>query len=125
MASVPPRLAPLRLPLGEVVFYPTGCPGIHSLLRQIAALGYSVTSFLLPHSDLSPLPLGVWHCAVVLGDSILFIVAPTVSSDLASDRSAHGSSSSDQSAYASSSDNGFDSDNIDPDFPELGYLAVT
>ena len=40
----------------------------YTLIRQIAALGYSVTGFPLPHTDLSPLPPGVWHCAVVLGD---------------------------------------------------------
>jgi hypothetical protein len=49
---------------------------------------------------------------VVLGDVILFIVAPTAppSSD----------SSSDKSGYKSSI-NEPDSDNIDPDFPKDGY----
>ena len=94
-----------------IFFYPTGRPGIRLLIREIVALGYSVSSFPLPHTDLSPLPPGVWHCAVVLGDFILFIVAPTESSD----------SSSDQSAYGSSSHNEPDSNNVDPDFPEDGY----
>ena len=85
MSSVPPGSSPLRLPLGEVVFYPTGRPGIHTLVRQIAALGYSVTDFPLPHTDLSSLPPGVWHCAVVLGDFFLFIVAPTALSALSLD----------------------------------------
>jgi hypothetical protein len=113
MASIPPGLSPLRLPLGEIVFYPIGRPGIHTLIRQIAALGYLVTGFPLPHTDLSPLPPGVWHCAVVLGDFILFIVAPTAASS--------SDSSSDQSAYGSSSHNEPDSDNVDPHFPEDGY----
>ena len=113
MSSVPPGLSPLRLPLREIVFYPTGRPGVRSLIREIAALGYSVSGFPLPHTDLSPLPPGVWHCAVVLGDFILFIVALTAPS--LSD------SSSDQSAYGSSSHNEFDSDNVDPDFPEDSF----
>ena len=112
MSSVPPGLSPLRLPRGEIVFYPTGCPGIRSLIREIAALGYLVLGFPLPHTDLSPLPPGVWHCAVVLGNFILFIVAPTAPS--LSD------SSSAQSAYSYSSHNKPDSDNVNPDFPEDG-----
>ena len=56
--------------------------------------------------------LGVWHCAVVLGDIILFIVAPTAPSS--------SDSSSDQSTYESSH-NKPDLDNVDPDFPEDGY----
>ena len=111
MSSDPPGLSPLRLPLEEVVFYPTGRPGIRTLVRQIAALGYSVTGFPLPHTDLSSLPPGVWHCAVVLGNFILSIVAPTALSAL----------SLDQSAYSSSSHNEHDSDNVNPDFPEYGY----
>jgi hypothetical protein len=112
MSSVPPGLSPLRLPLGEIVFYPTGRPGIRTLTHQITALGYSVMGFTLPHTDLSPLPPGVWHCAVVLGDFILFIVAPTVSSDLLSVQS-------DDSPF-SHNEPYYDSDNVDPDFPELG-----
>ena len=112
MSSVPPGLSPVRLPHGEIVIYPTGRPSIRSLTREIAALGYEVSGFPLSHTDLRPLPPGVWHCAVVLGDIILFIVAPTA--PLSSD------SSSDQSAYESSH-NKPDSDNVDPEFPEDGY----
>ncbi len=112
MSSVPPRLSPLRLPRGEIVFYPTGRPSIRSLTREITALGYEALGFPLSHTDLRPLPPGVWHCAVVLGDIILFIVAPTAPS--LSD------SSLDQSAYESSHYEP-DSDNVDPDFPEDGY----
>jgi len=112
MSSAPPGISPLRLPHGEIVFYSTGRPSIRSLTREVAALGYEVSGFPLPHTDLRPLPLGVWHWAVVLGDIILFIVAPTA--PLSSD------SSSDQSGYVSSH-NEPDSDNVDPDFPENGY----
>ena len=112
MSSVPRGLSPLRLPRGEIVFYPTGRPGIRSLVREIAALGYSVSSFPLPRTDLSPLPPGVWHCAVVLGDFILFIVAPMAPSESSSDQS-DDSPSSHNEPYD-------DSDNVDPDFPWLG-----
>ena len=133
MSSVPPGLSPLRLPLREIVFYPTGRPGIRSLIREIAALGYSVSGYPLSHPDLSSLPMGVWHCVVVIGDFILFIVAPPPPSP-------RSRSSSDQSGYESSpknepdsdafdpfldhsveSPNAPDSDNVDPDFPEDGY----
>jgi hypothetical protein len=112
MSSVPPGLSPLRLPRGEIVFYPSGCLSIRLLTLEIAALGYKVSGFPLHHTDLRPLPPGVWHCAVVLGEIILFIVDPTELS--ASD------SSSDQSGYVSSHSEP-DSDNVDPDFPEDGY----
>jgi hypothetical protein len=117
MSSVPPGLSPLRLPRGEIVFYLTGHPSIRSLIRETAALGYSVLSFPLLHTDLSPLPPGVWLCAVVLGDFILFIVAPMPPSlsDL--------DSSLLQSSYGSSSHNEPDLDNVDPDFPEDGYSS--
>jgi hypothetical protein len=113
MSSVPPGLSPLRLPRGEIVFYPTGCPSIRMLTCEIAALGYEVSGFPLHHTNLRPLPPGVWHCAVVLGDIILFIVDPTEPSlsDL----------SSLQSGYGSSSHNEPDSDNVNPDFLEDGY----
>jgi hypothetical protein len=50
---------------------------------------------------------------VVIGDIILFIVAPSTAPSSSS-------SSSDQSGYESSQ-NEPDSDNVDPDFPEDGY----
>ena len=115
------------------MYYPTGRPGLRLLLRQIAALGYSVLGYPLSHPDLSSLPMGVWHCVVVIGDFILFIVAPPPPSP-------RSRSSSDQSGYESSPKNepdsdAFDpfsdhsvespdapgSDNVDPDFPEDGY----
>ena len=54
MSSVPPGLSPLQLPLGEIVFYPTGTgrPGIRSLTREIAALGYKVLGFPLRNTNL-------------------------------------------------------------------------
>ena len=116
------------------MFYPTGCPCLRLLLCQIAELGYSVSGYPLSHTDLSSLPPGVWHCAVVIGDFILFIVVPTAPSlflSSSSDQSGYESSPknepdsdafdppSDQSGYESS--NAPDSDNVDPDFPVDGY----
>jgi len=121
MSSVPPGYSPLRLPLGEIVVYPTGCPSIRVLTHEIATLGYEVSGFPLYPTDLRPLPPGVWHCAVVINDIILFIVAPTApsSSDSSSVQSGY-ASSSDQSGYISSN-NEPDSDNVDPEYPEDGY----
>ena len=108
MSSVPPGVSTLRLPLGDIVFYSTGRPCTRLLIRQIADLGYLVLSFPLTHINFSTLPPGVWHCAVVICDFILFIVAPTVPSSFSD-------SSSDQSSYGASSSNEPDSDNIDPE----------
>ena len=149
MSSVPPGLSSLRLPLGNIVYYPTGRPSIRVLAREIAALGYEVSVFPLSRTDLRILRApGVWHNSVVIGDIIVFIVTPTAPSAFpdssASDLSANESStnepdsdkfedsdnfeppdsqaasSSDQSDYESDH-NEVDSDNVDPDFPELGY----
>ena len=110
MYSIPSDLSPLRLPRGEIVFYPTGRPSIRVLIQKIAALGYEVSEFPLHHTDLRQLPPGVWHCAVVIGEIILFIVVPaaTSSSDLSSLDSL-----SNQSNYASSEEPDFD--NVDPE----------
>ena len=98
---------------GNCVLLHRSPQSIRSLTRDIAALGYEVLGFPLRHTDLRLLLApGVWHWTVVLGDIILFIVAPTAPPSL--------DSSSDQSAYESSI-NEPDSDNIDPDFPEDGY----
>jgi len=110
MYSIPSNFSPLRLPRGEIVFYPTGRPSIRVLIQKIAALGYEVAGFPLHHTDLRQLPLGVWHCAVVIGEIILFIVAPAVTS---SSDSSSLDSLSDQSNYASSEEP--DSDNVDPE----------
>ena len=143
MSSVPPGLSPLRLPLGNIVYYPTGRPSIRVLAREIAALGYKVSVFPLSRTDLRLLLApGVWHNSVVIGHVIIFIVTPTApsvfqdssASDLSVNESLHhepdsdnfdldsvqAASSSDQSGYESDH-NEFDSDNVDPDFPELGY----
>jgi hypothetical protein len=109
MYSIPSDLSPLRLPRGEIGFYPTGRPSIRMLIQKIAALGYEVSGFPLHHTDLRQLPPGVWHCAVVIGEIILFIVAPEATSSSLD-------SLSDQSNYASSKEP--DSDNVDP---EDGY----
>jgi hypothetical protein len=114
MESIPPELSPLRLPRGEIVFYPTTCPSIRVLTQQIAALGYEVSGFPLQQTDLRQLPQGVWHRAVVIGGYILFIVDPgeLSASDLASLTSGYRSSTAPDWP---------DSDNVDPDFPEDGY----
>ena len=105
MSSVPPGCSPLRLPRGEIVFYPTGRPSIRGLTRDIAALGYEVSGVPLRTTDLRLLPAPeVWHWAVVLGNIILFIVAPLESSESAE-------SSSDQSGYLSEGSPYYDSDN--------------
>ncbi len=80
------------------------------LIQQIAALGYEVSGFPLHQTDLRQLPPGVWHCAVVIGEFILFIVDPT--EPLASDSALL------TSGYGSSSHNKPNSDNVDPDFFE-------
>jgi len=113
MYSIPPNFSPLRLPRGEIVFYSTGPPSISVLIQKIAALGYEVSGFPIHQTDLRQLPPGVWHCAVVIGEIILFIVAPAATS--ASDSSSF-NSFSDQSDYASSEEP--DSNNVDP---EDGY----
>ena len=113
MYSIPQNFSPLHLPCGEIVFYPTGCPSIRVLIQKIAALGYEVSGFPIQQTDLRQLPSGVWHCAVVLGENILFIVAPAATST--SDSSSF-NSFSDQSDYTSSKEP--DSDNVDP---EDGY----
>ena len=149
MSSVPPGVSSLRLPFGNIVHYSTGRPSIRGLVRDIAALGYEVSFFPLEHPDLRPLTPGVWHNSVVIGDIIIFIVTPTApsafpdssASDLLSANESstnepdsdkfedsdnfeppdsQAASSSDQSGYESDH-NEVDSDNVDPDFPELGY----
>ena len=111
MSFVPPDCSPLRLPPGELVYYPTGRPNIPTLVSQITALGYSVAVYPLQQPNLSRFPPGVWHCAVVLGDFILFLVRPSESAE----------SSSDQSGYETEDSPFYDSDNVDPDNPGGGY----
>ena len=113
MSSVTPCSSPLRLPRGEVVYYPTGRPNIPSLVSQIAALalGYSVAVYPLQQPNLSRFPPGVWHWAVVLGEFILFIVPPSESAE----------SSSDQSGYQSEDSPYYDSDKVNPEAPWAGY----
>ena len=77
------------------------------------ALGYEVSGFPIQQTDLKQLPPGVWHCVVVLGEIILFIVSPAATS--ASDLSSF-NPISDQSNYLSYEEP--DSDNVDP---EDGY----
>ena len=44
--------------------------------KKRAALGYEVSGFPLPHTNLRPLPPGVWHWAVVLGNIVLLLSLP-------------------------------------------------
>ena len=142
MSFVPPGSSALRLPFGQILYYPTGRPSVRVLARDIAALGFEVSVFPLSQTDLRLLlPPGVWHHSVVIGDFIIFIVSPTApsvfsdssASDLSACESSHNepdsdnfdpdsqvASSSDQSGYESDH-NEPDSDNVDPDFPENGY----
>ena len=117
MSSGPPGHSPLRLPRGEIVFYPTGRPSIRGLTRKIVALGYEVSGFPLRNTDLRLLLAPeAWHWAVVIGNIILFIVAPLESPESAE-------SSSDQSGYLSEESPIYDEENVDPDNPggEYGY----
>ena len=108
MSSVPPGLSSLRLPLGDIVHYPTGRPSIRVLAREIAALGYEVSVFPLAHPDLRPLTPGVWHNSVVINDIIICIVTPMAPSVFLDSTSA-------QRGYVSSH-NAPDSENLDPDY---------
>ena len=97
------------------MFYPTGRPSIRVLTREIAALGYEVSGFPLRNTDLRLLLAPeVWHWAVVIGNIILFIVAPVESPESAE-------SSSDQSGYLSEGSPYYDEENVDPDNPGGGY----
>ena len=112
MSTGPPGSSPLRLPRGEVLFYPTGGPNILTVTREIEALGYGVAVYPLQQPDLSLFPPGVWHWAVALGGFILFLVIPSEPAE---------ESSSDQSGYLSEQSPIYDSDNVDPEDPEGGY----
>ena len=63
MSSVPPGLSPLRLPLGDIVYYPTGRPSIRVLAREIAALGYEVSVFLSLTLTSGP---SLWESGIIL-----------------------------------------------------------
>jgi len=69
MSSIPPGSSPLRLPLGEIVYYSTGRPSIRTLTREIAALGYEVSGFPLRHTTSGPLlwgsGIGLWSSAIL------------------------------------------------------------
>ena len=118
MYSVPPGFSSLHLPLGDFVIYPTDRPSICTLVRQITDLGYSVEVYLFPHNDLRALPPGDRHWAVVIGDAILVIVPPSLSSDSPGDSSDDGSSGS--VSGSSRIEPYYDLDNVDPNFPWLG-----
>ena len=118
MEPPPPHSSSLRLPCGDLLFYPTGLPNIRVLMRQIRDLGYEVWDLHVdvPGFQRQQLPQAVWLSAVILGRVVLFIAdpeesssSPSLSSDSVSD---HLSKISSEVA---------DSDNVDPDAPEAGY----
>ncbi len=119
MYSISPGFSSLRLPLGDFFIYPTDCPSIRTLVCQIADLGYSVEVYLFPHNDLRALPPGDRHWAVVIGDAILVILPPSLSSEDSPGDSNNDSSSGSVSG-SSHIEIYYDSDNVDPDFPWLG-----
>jgi hypothetical protein len=114
LPNVPWDCTPLRLPRGEIISYPTGRPSIRVLIQHISALGYEVLGFPLQQTDLRQLPPGVWSSAVVIGDFILFVVTPT-------EPPASASASLNSGCTSSNEFGDWDSDNVDPDFPENGY----
>jgi hypothetical protein len=118
MYSVPPGFSSLHLPLRDFVIYPTDRPSICTLVRQITDLGYSVEVYLFPHNNLRALPPGNQHWAVVIGDAILVIIPPSLSSDSPGDSSDDGSSGS--VSGSSRIEPYYDLDNVDPNFPWLG-----
>ena len=111
MSTIPSGSSQLRLPRGEVLFYPTGCLNIRNLTREIEDLGYAVAVYPLQQPDFSRLPQGVGHWVVVLGEFILCLVFPIEQAE----------SSSDQSGYLSEDSPYYDEENVDPDNPGGGY----
>jgi hypothetical protein len=108
----PPGHSSLRLPGGELIYYNTGRPNIRRLTRDIRALGYRVWVL---HVDIAGLqrqdiPRAEWLHAVLLTRVLILIANPEDSSSSASTRSSEGTSPCD------------DSDNVDPDHPERGYI---
>lgn len=113
MQSPSPHSSTLRLPRGEIVYYPTGRLNVRILTRTIRDLGYEVWVHLVDIRGFQQplLPRAVWVHAIVLGRVILFVANPAEES---SSQSSYSDTASDQPE-----DN--DSDNIDPDAPEMGH----
>ena len=113
----PPHFSSLRLPRGDVLFYPTGRPNIRVLTRRIRQLGYEVWDLLvdIPGFQQQQFPQAVWLHAIVLGRVILFVAD---SAELSSSHSPSSGSALDQTSDSSSEVT--DSDNVDPDAPEAG-----
>ena len=119
METPPPHFSSLRLPRGEILWYPTGRPNIRVLTRQIKDLGYDVWHL---HIDIAgfqrqQIPQATWFHAVILSRVILLVSDPGASSSLHSSSS---DSALDHSSESSSGAEGVDSDQVDPDTPELG-----
>ena len=115
----PPHFSSLRLPRGELIFYPTGRPNIRRITRQIQDFGYGVWVL---HVDIAgfqrqQIPSATWFHAVILSRVILLLSEPEGSS---SSHSSSSDSASDRSRESLPDTGGVDSDNVDPDAPELG-----
>ena len=115
----PPHFSSLRLPRGELISYPTGRPNIRRITRQIQDFGYGVWVL---HVDIAGfqrqrIPSATWFHAVILSRVILLLSEPEASS---SSHSSSSDSASDRSRESSPDSGGVDSDNVDPDAPELG-----
>ena len=112
----------LRLPRGERVYYNTGRPNIRVLTRDIRALYYDVW---ILHVDIAgtqrqEIPRRAWLHAILISRVLLLISVPEgeeQSGSSASDPSNAGSENSEGSSVA------YDSDNVDPDAPERGYIS--
>jgi hypothetical protein len=113
----PAHFSPLRLPRGNIIFYPTGRPNIRVIKQAIMARGYEVWDLHIdiPGFQGQQIPQADWLHAIVLGRVVLFVAAPE---PLSSSRSSSPDSSSGQ--QSESSPNAFDSDNVDPDVPDAG-----
>jgi hypothetical protein len=114
----------LRLPRGEVVYYNTGRPNIRVLTRDIRALYYDVWVLHLDRFGFQQqeqeIPQRAWLRAILINRAILLISAPEEdeqSASTASDQDNEGSESNEGSSEV------YDSDNVDPDAPERGYLS--
>ena len=112
----------LRLPRGERVYYNTGRPNIRVLTRDIRALYYDVW---ILHVDIAgtqrqEIPRRAWLHAILISRVLLLISVPEgeeQSGSSASDPSNEGSDSSEGASEV------YDSDNVDPDAPERGYIS--
>ena len=113
-----------RLPRGEVVHYNTSRPNIRVLASDIRACDYEVWVLHLDRFGFQQqeqeIPQRAWLRAILINRAILLISVPEdeeQSDSTASDPSNEGSDSSEGASEV------YDSDNVDPDAPERGYIS--